>query len=108
MKHYALFTLIAHFPIENKRRDYYEWFVEICQQSKVENLNKIIIQQWNTPNKKANWAVQGKEVARIAYTISYESGDFEFQNLFVTVLFAHGLMKAMKKQEQRENTSISI
>lgn len=109
-KHYALFTLIAHFPIEKERRDHYEWFVEICQQSKVENLAKKIVQQWNSP-KKERWAIEGKVIARLAYAITYESGDFEFQNMFVNILFVQQLLKLRqlsKKKEGYRETSVSM
>lgn len=108
MKHYALFTLIAHFPIENQRRDHYEWFIEICQQSKVDNLSKRIIHQWNAP-KKEDWAIQGRNIARIAYSATFESGDFQFLNMFVNIIFVYECLKLAKKEEEiKQNASISI
>lgn len=109
VKHYALFTLIAHFPIKNDRRDHYEWFVEVCQDSKVDQLSNKIVQQWNSP-KKMEWAVEGNSIAEMAITISYETGDFEFDNLFLNVLFIQELLKykEVKEQEHRGNPSISI
>lgn len=107
-KHYALFTLIAHFPIEKERRKHYEWFMEICQQSKVENLNNRIVQQWNS-KKKEKWANQGKDIARIAYISTFESGDFEFQNIFVNILFVCELLKLKCKQAEKGNAqTVSI
>lgn len=102
IKHYALFTLIAHFPIEKDKRDHYEWFVEICKESKVDNLAKQIVHEWNS-NQKQSWSNEGVEVARIAYHVAHDCGDFNFLNLFATVLFIYEL-----KTEYREEYSISI
>lgn len=109
-KHYALFTLIAHFPIQNERSKHYEWFKEVCQHSKVDNLAKAIVQQWNAPKKK-EWAITGEKIAQIAYNIAYQTGDFEFLNLFLNVLFIHEMMKMQFSKPKRfrgNNTSISV
>ncbi|MEN1969660.1 hypothetical protein WMZ97_16480 [Lentibacillus sp. N15] len=105
MIHYALVTLITHFPIEAERKKHFGWFVEICKQSKVNNLAKKIMQQWNS-TKKENWSVQGKEMARIAYDTIYQSGDFEFQNLFVIILFIHKMSK-LESLVNRDQIAIS-
>lgn len=107
-RYYALFNLITHFPIKEKRKKHYEWFKKICQNSKVNNLSKKIIQQWNSP-KKEDWANEGQEIARISYLIAYEYADFEFHNLFSNILFIQELRKIKKiKEENGGKTSVSI
>lgn len=106
VKHYALFTLIAHFPIEEDKRKHYEWFLNICQDSKVDNLANQIIQQSNSQKKK-NWAIEGRELAGMSYHIVHEYGDFDYLNIFANVLVLYEL-KQIKNKNFGGKSSISI
>lgn len=103
--YYALFTLIAYFPIKEQRKELYKWFVQLCSESKVDDLNQRIVRQWNSDNKK-QWAEKGLYLARIAYKVAKKTGDFRFENLFVNVLFAKELMK-INKLAKKSKESIS-
>lgn len=104
VKHYALFVLIANFPLENERRKHYEWFVGICNKTVINNLNKKIVQQWNS-SEKTQWAIEGEKVAKISLEVARKSADFEYLNLFANVLFAIEILKLRKQKKEKVSVS---
>lgn len=109
VKHYALFVLIANYPLESERKKHYQWFVGTCQRSVVDDLNKKIVQQWNQWNssEKTQWAIEGEKIAKIALDTSIKSGDFNYLNLFLNVLFTIEILKLRKQQKEEKKISIS-
>ena len=102
VKYYALFTLITHFPIQEHKARYFNWFLEISKESKVNNLAKKVMQQANSQNK-TDWAIEGREVALLSYQIAHEYGDFNYLNMFTNVLMIYELKK-YKNQSYKEAT----
>lgn len=108
IKHYALFLLIAHYPVKEKRREYYKWFLEVMKRSEIDDLKELIVSEYNNP-KSVAWATRGEYLANIAYKSTIQSGDFSLQNVFVNVLLANEILKIRNnKDETREKISVSI
>lgn len=100
VKYYAVFLLIAHFPVSDKKRSLYSWFSSATKSSKVEDLKSLLVNEYKHPQHPI-WATRAKEIARIAYESTRASGDFGYINLFVNVLIAIEVAKLQRNKRAK-------
>lgn len=98
VKYFAMLMVIAHLENQEERqKELFTYLAKACGESPIDMLFSVIFGEYlKETSQRADWAIEGTEIARSAWKVSLKTLDFDFEQVSSNTIMCFYLSKLNK------------